>query len=264
MATELTRRATTSSALATPISAGAGANVDDLTFNGPVALTHRDMPTTFPTGTALTLASDTPTPTNPTAAPDNDIASIARQHPKPYRRADGTVVQRRTSWAALPKKFVTATAERELAPTGQGAYRPNGPWHLTRRETRALDTHVKKRVGTVPTDPPAATATSTPREAHAADPYASETERFPEGANAIAYLPSEVRRSLYARVPNPLDFDGRVAQYQHDNSIEVTVMRRTHTTAVVAIGTRTPTATSWNVTMLTYDFNQHPHTEERA
>lgn len=268
MANELAPRQAQTSALARPVSAGTGADVNELTFGTTTILDYTELPATFPTGTALTLANTTPTPPTPAPAQgrtERAVASIARQHPKPFRLTDGTIVQRRTAWEAHPDRIITSTAERPLTPNPNGTLSPNGPWSLTRRATQALPDRAKRTVGTAPSDPtkhPHSTPAATSGGA-ASDDYAHERERFPEGATALAYLPAQVRRSLYARIPTPTRFDGLIAQRQDDHAIEVHILRATPTTSVVVKATKDANATTWNITMLTYDFPQPATIEGR-
>lgn len=265
MANEVARRTAQASALAHAADPGAGADISTIDFTAK-ALHFNDLPATFPTGNALVPAGpnqQTPEPTDTRRPGEELLAHVTRQHPKPFRLQDGTVVQRRTGWAVYPSRIVTVTAERPLTKTDTGAYRPIGNWNMVRRETATVEGRADRTVGNVPIDPAdSTTSDGTPTQQH---PTANtEATRFPEGANALTYLPAPVRRSLYARIPEPTMFDGKAVQYIDNGTYEVAVLRRSGRTAVVAIGELPPASPTWKVTMLTYTFTQPPTIEGRG
>lgn len=199
------------------------------------------------------------------------IASGARQLDG-ARRSGDRLVQRRVGWQATPTLIVVTTAERELNPREDRRLAPSGPWQVEHRLTYPCTTGAAtKRVGTVPFDstPDPETATSgaqRPAAAFSAPSGHSDTEKFPEGAQALSFLPSSVRASILARVPAPTVFDGTVLQFTEAASgkvvrQEVNVIRMDAATAVVVQARRDPAATAWEVSQAVYALGE-PEVEQ--
>lgn len=193
------------------------------------------------------------------------IASGARQVEKP-RRSGGRVVQRRVGWQATPTMVVVTTAERELRARDDGRYAPTGPWEVEHRMTfRCAGGAAEKRVGKVAFDTPADAVASGQGEASAASERGQD-DTFPEGTNALSFLPRSVRVSALARVPQPTVFDGTVLQYADAASgavhhQEVNVIRMDAATAVVILARRDPDATLWEVSQAVYALGE-PEVEQ--
>lgn len=250
------QRTRTSTSLGAVASAGRSADVAAIDF-GTRALDFSDIPPEFPTGSELVLAGQQHQ--GPVQAPRSQpLAHITRQAPKPLRLRTGDVVQRRTSRALYPDRIVEAVAERPLTNTpGASTYRPDGSWHLAQRITHELPAKAKRTKGNVPADPP------NPNTLAAGTPTPTREElQFPEGADAIAYLPAQVRRHIYALIPTPTEFDGKVVQYEGDRHYEVVVFRADYRTGIAVTATRPEQSTSWDVTMLTYDLESATTTKE--
>lgn len=248
VAHDLTRRSAHAGSLAHTADPGIGADITTVNF-GPKSLAFDQLPQTFPAGKELDRPGEPRDVTTRSASEQPPLTHITRQHPKPYRLRTGQVVQRRTGWAAYPDKIVSVTAERPLARTDTGSYRPTGDWTLVRRECDHLPGKATRTTGSVPDD----SANPTPGTP-APNGGGTVPERFRDGADALMYLPTAVRRSVITHVPDPTGFDGKVIQYADDKSIEVTVVRRSARHAVVAIGILKPGSRAWDVTMLNYAF----------
>lgn len=247
---ELIARPATSAALGSLASAGRSADVTSVQF-GTKALGYEDIPTQLASSGNAVVAfdADVAHAQTDTSRPA-PLAFVARQEPGAFR-VNGTVVQRRRAIAIHPDAVVTSIVERPLekSDASSNAYKPAGDWLVAARTT--LQAQATKSTGTVPVERhdassrPASTGTTD-------DPYADEARKWPEGAEAIAYLPSSVRRSLYSRIPLPTDFDGKVVEYVDTKIIEVVVVRATSANAVCAIAHLAPSSQTWDVTMLTY------------
>lgn len=243
---ELVRR-TTSSALSAGASAGIGADIAALNFSER-ALHIDDLPADFPTGKAIAHRPSKSEAKKSSSAPvppvEPSLAHIARQEPKPLRMRDGQVIQRRIGWAVRDGSITKTTVHRPLSKDGT-AYRPAGDWGLTKR-TRWSGVASKSN-GVAPVGHENHHAETSGRMA---DPYEHE-KVFTAGYEAMSYLPTSVRRSLYARVSTPLEYDGKVVQYE-DGTIEVVVIRADEHCAVSAAATLTRGGSTWDVSMMTF------------
>lgn len=260
---ELIRRPSNSSALGSLASAGRSADVSDVQF-ATRALTYDDIPTEIASSGSALVAFDEKAQSATASPRRTPLAFVARQEPGAFR-VGGDVVQRRVALALHGDEVVKSIVERKLTRTdgSSNAYKPAGDWLVARRST--LKAKATKSVGKAPIERASASASSAHPGASSSvdDPYADETSRWPEGAEAIAYLPASVRRSLYARIPMPEDFDGKIVEYVDTKIVEVVVVRSTSANAVAAIAHLAPGSDTWDVTMLTYSNGVTKH-EGRA
>jgi hypothetical protein len=263
---------------------GAGSDLGAATFDRPGLLHDEHIPATFRTGAsassslALAATGQQPStelePARQVRAPrpaaeverivQQTIASGVRQLAKP-RRSNGRVVLRRIGWRATPDAVVITTAEQELQPRGEKRYAPSGPWQIEQRETyRNRSGKAEKRVGAVPVDDPPNAASSTGHEAPPGPGDGIQAEvanRFPEGAEALSFLPRAVRASVIGLIPTPTLFDGTVLEFSDTGSgqlshHEVNVLRMTRSAAVVVRAKRLPGADTWDVSQAAYTFGE--------
>lgn len=268
-----------------PVS-GPGADITAVTFAGR-AITYADIPTVFRAGAAAAGTALVPVRTSGKTTPGSAlvrpskvsqpqsqkatekvakqvIASGARQIEKP-RRSGGRVVQRRVGWQATPTVIIITTAERELREQPDKRYAPAGEWLVEHRMTYpCMSGPADKRVGRVPFDI-GGDSQSEP-EPVGLLPSSPGPDAFPEGSAALAFLPSSVRASVLARVPNPTVFDGTVLQFSEEQSgkvhhQEVNVIRMDAATAVVVQARRDPDATVWEVSQAVYALGE-PEVEQ--
>lgn len=262
---------------------GRGSHIGGATFTARAYTYDADIPTEFrqgasksnalvpatpkKTGGALAVFSKS-TSTSPKSHRElakiakQVIASGARQLEKP-RRSGGRIVQRRIGWQATPALVVITTAERELIRGDDGKLRPQGQWLIEHRQTFRNEGGVaQKRTGAVPMEPtPAAAAAAAPAGGTGTAQAAQPAESFPEGETALSFLPSTVRASALARVPQPTAFDGTVIQYTNTQTgqvdrQEINVLRMDDKRAVVIQATRKPDATTWEVSQATYSLGE--------
>lgn len=248
---------------------GVGSDLDQVEFNARLYSYEDDIPTEFRVGAAAGAAVARRTgadltsyaPTVPRPAREQArlqaevIASGARQLAKPYRHG-GRVVQRRVGWQATPVLIVVTTAERELAPAGEGRYSPCGPWLIERRSThRHGGGRAEKRVGTVPDDTAGATGVAA-ADAGGGAGGGGEELAFPEAVFALSLLPRAVRSSVLARVPVPSVFDGSVSRFTDSGGsgdrTEIDLVRLDATRAVVVHATRSLGVRAWEVAQASY------------
>ena len=224
-------------------SAGRGADVSDLRFDKR-ELTLDDLPASFARGGALVLASDAPAPSSAPSQPAGEtFAFVARQEPKLRRRGD-QVVQRRIGWG-VGRNLTLSLVHRPVKRDG-AVYRPSGSWSLAERLTwsgPATRTGGSAKVDTV--------SSSTTSADGGSDLYDDEATRFPEGGDALAYLPASVRRSVYARVVAPTHFDGKIVQFD-DETLHVVVIRANATVAVGLSAKLPKGGDTWDVAMYAY------------
>lgn len=277
----LERRDPSASALthgAAPVAAGRSSSLGDFEFTKRALTYGTDMPRVFRRGgrasteltlrkddrpgTSLVLASSAPTVIAPRSDADTRrienaaIASGVRQLAK-LRRSGDRIVQRRIGWQATPDRIVLTTAERAMSKNPEGKYAPAGDWLIEDRRTfRIRQGKAEKRTGTVRTDDPtpAGGTTKTPEAVAAAEAQeAAVSERFPEGAQSMGFLPSQVRRSMVARVPQPTQFDGVILQaVEPPHALTVHVLRMDQQRAIVVQATQEPDGSAWKVTQAHY------------
>lgn len=274
MNNDLTLRTARAGGLSNPAAApdvGGDSDITQAQFTAKGLIYDTDMPTRFRVGAsnstevtirrrgALTTAQVRP----PRAAAESaritkdTIASGVRQLDKP-RRNNQRVLQRRIGWQATPSLIVVSVAERELEQTEPGKYRPvSAEWLMEHRSTyRNKDGKAQKRVGTVPFDSTTST-TETPSTDSQEQAQQSVREQFPEGADALSYLPRAVRASVISRVPSPTVFDGTVMQFSDPQTgqiqrLQVDVLRMSSTTATVVQATVAPGGQAWEVSQAVY------------
>lgn len=211
-------------------------------------------------GTGLVLASSVPQIIPPRPERETKqvqkatIASGVRQLEK-LRRSGDRIVQRRIGWQATPDRIVLTTAEREMRKNPEGKYAPASGWLIEDRRTfRMARGRAEKRTGSVPVDPAAAPAgatasSSVPRE----DAERAVAARFPEGEMSMSVLPTQVRRSMIARVPHPTQFDGVILQTVEPPAVlTVHVLRMDQQRAIVIQATRPLDGDAWDVSQAHY------------
>lgn len=245
---ELVRRPS-SGALGSLAGAGNGSDVSQLQFSQP-ALSIDDLPSDFATGRSMVLGSSGGggggTGGGTQTQRERPTSFVAKTMPKPLRTEQG-IVQRRIGWQVHPNKITKDVVDRPLRKAGN-AYTPAGAWALSRRTT--WESGAVTSAGNAPVD---AVSTSSGSSASAsADPYASEAVRYPDGAEAMSYLPAAVRRSIYARVPDPLDFDGKIVQYAETRALEVVVIRCGATTSIAVTATLEEDSKHWKTSMTVF------------
>lgn len=253
---------------------GADSSVHDATFTTRALSFEEDMPSAFrprtSTSTAITVkdkAAGALVPADQVRPPRTEqetrriaketIASGVRQLDKPRRNGE-RIVQRRIGWQATPSLIVLATVERDLAPAGDGRrMKPSGAWQIEQRTTYPCTTgKAEKRSGQVPLDPP---ATTDQADTESAQPGAQEAVRqqFPEGSDALSYLPRAVRATVVNFVPTPTAFDGSVLRCStNDGTLlhhEVNLLRMSAHRAVVVQAKLLANAQQWEVTQASYD-----------
>ena len=261
---------------------GVGADLAEVSFDRPALLHDNDIPTAFRSGAATSSSLARAELTGPDGAsrpggelvraerrvPPRSEAAVAqlareslasgvRQLAKPRKRGD-RVVLRRIGWRATPDAVVITTAEQELTERAAKRYAPSGPWQIEHRVTyRHRDGRAEKRVGQVPMDRATEDAGVQPAEAPTEGVQAQVSRQFPEGAEALSFLPKAVRASVIARVPLPTLFDGGLIAYCDSDTgaisrREVNVLRMTEETAVVVHAELPDGSTSWQVSQATY------------
>lgn len=280
MSNDLTLRTTHSGGLSTSTSTapdvGGDSDITQAQFTAKGLTYGHDMPTTFRTGVStstevtirrrgeLSTARVRPPRSAAESAKDakDAIASGVRQLDKP-RRNNQRIVQRRIGWQATPSLIVVSVAERELEQSEPGKYRPTSSgWLMEHRSTyRNTDGRASKRVGKVPFE----TAGTDADTANSGETEPNLTQQkvrqaFPEGADALSYLPPAVRASVIGRVPAPTVFDGVVVQFSDPHTgaarrLQVDVLRMSSTTAVVVKATASPGGREWEVSQAVYSLD---------
>lgn len=152
----------------------------------------------------------------------------------------------RVAFRAWPDRIVVVRLEQPLVPQPDGRLRVGGPYRTVEiTEYRARE-HSVRRVGDVPVDRAGGSGSGTVSSGLGCD-RASEY-----ASQQVAFLPSQVRRSLYARAPRPTSFIAEALKFADRGHYTVQALRMDDREAVVMRASLQVGADSWQVEQLTF------------
>lgn len=180
-------------------------------------------------------------------APESAIASMARLIPGARRRGSPPMYyRRRVGWAAERNRIVTAASEQHLTPLPDGRFKAVGAWSPARFLELTVSGMPTRRVGDVPDD-----RSFGPDRGSS---HSVKASKFADAEAQAAYLPTPVRRSIAARVPDPLYFEAEAVRYTGTGTLRhtVRVLKAGSRDAIVVIASRQSGAPTWQVEQVVY------------
>lgn len=168
---------------------------------------------------------------------------------------------RRTGWQAQLQRILVVTSEREVAPSPDGRFRPQGPWAVTSIDEYAIEGTAKERTGDVIDDyentqfDSRSTGATTGRTG-----VPSGEAPYGDAHGQLQYLPHAVRKGLTDLVPSPTFFQCQAVRYSsQDGEVSrhsVSALRMSGDTAVAVQASRQHGSRHWEVQQLQYRLAQ--------
>lgn len=164
---------------------------------------------------------------------------------------------RRTGWQAQLQRILVVTSEREVAPSPDGRFRPQGPWAISSIDEYAIEGTAKERTGDVIDDSENMQfdSRSTGAASTSADVPSSEAV-YAEAHGQLQYLPHAVRKGLTDLVPSPTFFQCQAVRHSSPEGDvsrhSVSALRMSEDTAVAIQASRQHGSRHWQVQQLQY------------